>query len=122
MLASFIEDRARHETPAKTSQLETMKIECPSCQQHIEVSQSDPPKPASKLATSEATRLSERASSVGLAGTMILMVSLIAILIAWKGDSDIRPAAGIVAGGCFFFALFLFLIAQLIYIRAALEK
>lgn len=70
----------------------------------------------------QADQLHARADTAGMAGTFLLIVSLIALIIVWTGDSDIRPAATIVAGGCFFFALFLFVIAQLIHIRANTGK
>jgi hypothetical protein len=57
-----------------------------------------------------------------MAGRILLFICLVAIIIACNVDAESRPAAVIVASGCFFFALFLFIIAQLIHIRAALEK
>lgn len=70
----------------------------------------------------QADELHTRADTAGMVGTFLLIVSLIALIIVWTGDSDIRPSATIVSGGCFFFALFLFVIAQLIHIRANTEK
>lgn len=79
-------------------------------------------RPAAGIQQSQADQLHARADTAGMAGTFLLIVSLIALFIVWTGDSDIRPAATIVAGGFFFFALFLFVIAQLIHIRANTEK
>jgi len=121
-----------HEKIKADSAVEGREVTCPSCQfkfiPAIEETaedmraRADEPSTLAWAKPDSSRELHDRASSTGMAGTILLVISLIAIIIVWAGDSDIRPAATIVAGGCFFFALFLFLIAQLIHIRANTEK
>lgn len=118
-----------HEKIKADSAVAGREVTCPSCQfkfiPAIEETAEDMPavsdsRGGSAVGHSERSALHNRADTVGMAGTILLLISFFAI---WAAISpEIRLAAGIVAGGCFFFALFLFLIAQLLHIRAALEK
>jgi hypothetical protein len=72
----------------------------------------------------EFLRLTNRAESASNASLFLLAVALLALLVAFftPDNGMLRFFLFLIGGGLFVFALILLVIAQLIHIRASLEK